>query len=451
MSPDAQSSSAAPRRGFHLLAKPVGPSCNLRCRYCFYCEKEVYFPEPGRRCMSDDLLERFVRSYIEANDGPEIAFAWQGGEPAMAGLDFYRRAVALQKRYANGKRISNSLQTNATLLDDAWCAFLTEERFLVGVSLDGPAAIHDRYRVSRGGEPSHARVMEAVARLKRFGTEFNTLTCVTRESARTPLEVYRFLREAGSRFHQFIPLVEREPDARARAAGLEMAFPPRLDQPEENTRVLPWTPDARDYGRFLCAIFDEWIRHDVGRIFVNHFEMALAGTMGLEPPLCVYQRECGNALVIEHDGGIYACDHFVYPDYYRGNIGTQDLRTMVETPAQIAFGRDKRDRLPRYCRQCPYLRLCNGECPKHRFLRSPEGEPGLNYLCAGLRKFYQHAAPGLARLGQLLRAGEPPARVMEQIAQDEAGQAAPGAETPRNAPCPCGSGRKFKQCCGRTA
>ncbi len=447
---DHPAPSAAPRRGFHVLAKPAGPSCNLRCRYCFYCEKEVYFPEPGRRCMSDAVLERFTRSYIEATDGPEVGFAWQGGEPTLAGLDFFERAVAFQKQHAGGKRITNSLQTNGTLLDDAWCDFLRRERFLVGLSLDGPAALHDRYRVSRGGEPSHARVMEALARLIRHGVEFNTLSCVTRESARAPLEVYRFLREAGSRFHQFIPLVEREPDARARAAGLDMAFPPHLDRPEEHTRTLPWTPDARDYGNFLIAIFDEWIRRDVGRVFVNTFEVALAGAMGLEPPLCVHQRECGHAVVIEHDGGIYACDHFVYPEYYRGNILEHDLRAMVGSPAQVKFGRDKRACLPDLCRQCPHLRLCNGECPKHRFLRAPSGQPGLNYLCAGLKKFYAHVTPHLETLAGLLRAGQPPARVMELLARPGAAARGPdGAPVARNAPCPCGSGRKFKQCCGR--
>lgn len=417
---------AARRRPFHVLVKPVGPRCNLRCRYCFYTEKEVLFDAAEAdeaappRSLPDDLLEMFIREYLETSDLPEVNFAWQGGEPTLAGLEFFRRAVKLQKRYAQGRTVSNALQTNGTLLDDEWCAFLAEEKFLVGLSLDGPREIHDRYRLSRGGAPSFDRVWAALQRLRKHGVDFNAMVSVSRESCRAPLEIYRFLRdEAGAAFHQYIPLVEREPDARARGRGLALSGPPAPDD-AESPPVTPFSVPPKEYGAFLIAIFDEWLRHDVAAVFVNLFENALATWMGLPAALCVSQPECGNALVLEHDGSIYACDHYVYPEFLRGNLRDRSLNELARSPEQLAFGRSKALSLPRVCRQCEFLRGCHGECPKHRFLRGPGGEGGLNYLCESFKRFYRHAGPYLSVLADLLRSGQPPQSIMARVARQDA-------------------------------
>lgn len=407
------------------MAKPAGPRCNLQCLYCFYTEKDALFGTPsGPRRMTDTVLESFVRQYIGACPATPVPFAWQGGEPTLMGLDFFRRAVELQQRYAGGRAVENSLQTNGLLLDDAWCEFLARERFLVGLSLDGPAELHDRYRRDRGGQPSHARVMEALGRMVRHGVEFNTLTCVTREGARRPLEVYRFLRDHGVRHMQFIPIVERRPDAAARTLGLDLAGPLPPGGAADLASMTSGSVDPRDYGEFLVRIFDEWVRRDVGAVFVNHFEVALGAWAGHPPALCTYARECGNALVLEHNGDLYACDHYVYPEFRRGNILEQPLDRMVAAPEQAAFGRAKWERLTRTCRACPYVFACHGECPKHRLAHAPDGEAGHAYLCRGLRRFYRHAEPYLGAMADLMREGHPAALIMRAAAAEDAQRAA---------------------------
>jgi uncharacterized protein len=426
---------------FHIMTKPVGPICNLDCKYCFYLEKEKLYPGKSDWVMPDDVLESYVRQYIEAQNIPVISFAWQGGEPTILGVDYFLKVVALQKKYANGKRIENAFQTNGILLDDEWGRFLAGNHFLVGLSIDGPRELHDVYRVDKGGAPSFDRVMRGLRVLKKHGVRFNTLTVVNRKNSQHPREVYRFLKEVGSGFMQFIPLVERvadQPDAR----GMVM-MGPRDPQP---ARVAPWSVEPLQYGKFLRAIFDEWVRQDVGKYFVQIFDVALESWMGLDPSLCVFRRTCGAALAIEHNGDLYSCDHYVYPENRLGNIMEQPLRSLVESPPQRKFGQDKLDGLPRYCRECDVRFACNGECPKHRFLQAPDGEAGLNYLCAGYKLFFHHIAPHMEFMANELRHQRPPANVIQWITHRDA-QALPQPAPGRNDPCPCGSGKKYKKCC----
>jgi uncharacterized protein len=413
----AEPPSPAPRpRAFHVMTKPIGPLCNLDCKYCFYLEKEKLFPANENFKMTDEVLENYIRQYIEAQDVPEIHFAWQGGEPTLLGVDFFRKVVALQKKYAAGKTIFNALQTNGTLLDDRWGAFLAENRFLVGLSLDGPAKLHDTYRVDKRGGASYARVIAGLRILKKHNVEFNTLTVVNRVNARKPLEVYRFLRDIGSGFLQFIPLVERLADAEAIRLGLDLATPPRVDEEgEKRLPVTDWSVEPRQYGEFLCTIFDEWVRHDVGRVFVQIFDVTLGNTVGQRGGLCVFSEKCGTALALEHNGDVFSCDHYVYPRFKLGNVLHQSLGDMVGSPAQRRFGSDKADTLPQYCRRCEVRHLCHGECPKHRFIRTPDGEPGLNYLCAAYKRFFTHTQPAMRRMGALLDAGRAPAEIMREI------------------------------------
>ncbi len=433
-------------RDFHLLAKPSGLICNLRCKYCFYLEKEnLYARKPGiaEWALPGSILEEYLRQYIESQSSPTVSFAWQGGEPTLLGIEYFRKVVALQQKHANGKQIENALQTNGILIDDAWCDFLAENRFLVGLSVDGPRNLHDRYRVDKAGAPSFDKVLRAAAGFKKHGVEFNTLTVVHRHNSRHPLEVYRFLKDVGSGFMQFIPIVERIADHPTHG-GL-MLVPPDSKAP---ARVSDWSVDPVQYGKFLCAVFDEWVRKDVGRIFVQLFDVALAAWAGLEPNLCVFQRTCGSAAVIEHNGDIYSCDHYVYPENKLGNILELPILSMLHSPQQIRFGQDKLDRLPKVCLECEFLFACNGECPKHRFVKTPDEEMNLNYLCPGYKLFFRHIGPYMRFMAGELRAERPPANIMEWLrnrGRREAGQKQPG----RNDPCTCGSGLKFKRCCGR--
>lgn len=416
------------------MIKPVGPICNLDCQYCFYLEKEKLFPASENFRMSDEVLEEFIRQYIESQTSPVITFAWQGGEPTLLGIEFFRKAVVLQQRYANGKRIENALQTNGILLNDEWGEFLAANQFLVGLSVDGPRELHDRYRLDKQHQPTFDRVMRGLEVLRKHRVEFNTLTVVHRHNARHPLEVYRFLKDIGSRYLQFIPLVERSPDAIAAALGLSFAMPPSPGSATPAQQVTRWSVLPEDYGEFLVQIFDEWVRRDVGRVFVQLFDVALANWMGEPPGLCVFAERCGRALAMEHNGDVYSCDHYVYPHYRLGNVLNASLGEMVQSGFQQKFGQDKVETLPQYCRRCEVRFACHGECPKHRFLRSPDGEPGLNYLCAAYKRFFQHVDPYMRQMANLLRAGLPAAHIMYSTAQ-------------RNDPCPCGSGRKYKQCC----
>lgn len=405
---------------FHVLAKPIGPRCNLDCTYCFYLEKARLYPETHDFRMREDLLERYIRDYIESQPGPEVNFAWQGGEPTLLRVGFFRQVVALQRRYAAGRQVTNALQTNGTLLDDEWGRFLREHGFLVGLSIDGPRELHDTYRVDRGGKPTFDRVMAGRECLKRHQVEFNTLTVINRANARRPREVYEFLRRFGSGYLQFIPLVERAgppgtPD------GLTLAGPP--DPAAGDAPVTDWSVLAEQYGEFLVAVFDTWVRRDVGRVFVQLFDATLANWVGAPAGICVFAERCGTALAIEHNGDVYACDHYVYPAYRLGNIAAASLGEMVGAERQRRFGADKSDTLPQHCRRCDWRFACHGECPKHRFLRTPDGEPGLNYLCAAYQRFFRHAAPYMDVMARLLHAGRAPAEIMrlaDQIAHDVA-------------------------------
>jgi len=430
---------------FHVMAKPIGPLCNLDCKYCFYLEKEKLFPEDEDYRMGDEVLETYICKYIRGQNTPEIQFAWQGGEPTLMGLEFYRKVVALQRQYAGGRPVHNSFQTNGVNLDDEWGEFLACEGFLVGLSLDGPAHIHDRYRVDKGGKGSFEQVMNGLRLLKKWRVEFNVLTCVTRQSPDEAVEIYNFLKKQGVQFMQFIPIVERVGDRAAHAIGLDLAIPPDLRAGDNPDAMMPWAVSQEGYGNFLIRIFDEWIKADVGHIFVNIFDVALGAWCGMEPGLCIFSRRCGQAVAMEHDGGIYSCDHYVYPPYFLGNIMEKSFEEMIYSPEQVKFGNDKWDALPKYCRECGFLFACNGECPKHRFIKTLDGEPGLSYLCAGYRKFFRHIDLKMREMAALVQNGRPAADIMK----GNASSAGNGMKVGRNDPCPCGSGKKFKKCCGK--
>ncbi len=427
---------------FHVLAKPIGPICNLDCKYCFYLEKESLYPQVSKWAMREEVLDSYIRQYIEAHDAPVVHFAWQGGEPTLLGVDYFRQLVAIQKKYASGKQIQNAFQTNGVLLNDEWAALFKEHDFLIGISVDGPRELHDTYRVDKGGQPTFDRVMRGIETLKRNAVEFNTLTTVHRANADHPLEVYRFLRENGSGFMQFIPIVERIAH-QVTADGLQLISPDFAGA----AQVAPWSVEPRQFGRFLSAIFDEWVRRDVGRCYVQLFDVSLEMWTGLESSLCVFKRQCGAALAIEHCGDVYSCDHFVYPENRLGNIMESPLQALVDSTQQHAFGEAKESTLPKYCRECDVRFACNGECPKHRFAKTPDGEPGLNYLCAGYKMFFRHVDPYMRFMAAELAAGRAPANVMRWVVDQERQVAFRNAQ--RNDPCPCGSGKKFKNCCGR--
>jgi uncharacterized protein len=429
------------RKPFSVMVKPVGPICNLDCTYCYYLEKEALYPGRESWRMDEEVLREHVRQFIESQDIPEVQFTWQGGEPTLLGVEFFKKAVALQKEYANGRRVTNALQTNGTLLDDEWCRFFAENQFLIGISVDGPAELHDAYRVDKRGRPTHASVMRGVELLHRHRVEFNTLTVVHRLNSRHPLEVYRFLKGIGSTFLQFIPLVERKanPDGLLRLASpLE-----RSEDPE----VTEWSVLPEEFGSFLIAIFDSWVRSDVGRTYVQIFDVALGQWANAGASLCVFAETCGAGVAMEHNGDVYACDHYVYPEYRLGNIRETPLRTMLDSDRQRAFGQNKKALLPRQCRECDVRFACNGECPKHRFVRTADGEPGLNYLCAGYQAFFRHIRPHMETMADLLRQQKAPASIMAMLAEQELSKRPAGVG--RNDPCPCGSGQKFKKCCGR--
>jgi uncharacterized protein len=448
---------AAAGRVFHVLTKPIGPICNLDCSYCFYLEKEAMYGGERKWRMADEVLERYIGQYIESQPGETVNFAWQGGEPTLLGVGFFRRVVEMQKRLGGGRTITNALQTNGTLLDDEWCAFLSEQGFLVGLSVDGPRELHDRYRVTKKGEPTFDAVMRGLQFLQKHGTAFNTLTVVSRGNGSHPLEVYRFLKSIGSKYLQFIPLVEREAPVALKVRGFDYSAPPVVGAAVDGggaMGVTEWSVTAGQYGAFLCAIFDEWVRRDVGRTFVQLFDVALGNWMGLGSTLCVFAEKCGGAVAIEHNGDVYSCDHYVYPEYKLGNVMEAGLAEMVGSGQQRKFGADKSDALPRYCRECSVRFACNGECPKHRFIATPDGEAGLNYLCGAYKRFFTHIDPYMRVMAQLARRGEAPAAIMGMIREQEAAEAAArsgggAGGVGRNDACPCGSGRKYKKCCAR--
>lgn len=396
---------------FHVMAKPIGPACNLDCKYCYYLSKATLADGSRSGRMTDETLETFIRRYIEAVTGKEVVFSWQGGEPTLLGIEFFRRVVALQKQYAKpNQTVHNDLQTNGTLLDAGWCRFLKENRFLVGLSIDGPREIHDRLRPDKKGQPSFDKVITAARLLQQHGVPFNTLTCVHRHNARKPLDVYRFLRrELGSTNMQFIPIVEYRDFASVAPQTWNRAALPRQGDPaaqpgHPDSVVTEWSVAPEDWGYFLCKVFDEWANKDLGKVFVNHFETLVAQHLGMPSQMCVYSETCGKGLALEHDGSVYACDHYVYPEYRIGRIGDGKLADVAFSRTQVQFAYAKSETLPRQCRACDYLADCWGECPKNRILRTAEGDPELNYLCAGLKAFYHHAIPRVERIVADIRA-----------------------------------------------
>ena len=393
---------------FQVMTKPIGPICNLDCTYCYYLEKERLYPRGENFAMSPEVLETYIREYIASQHTEEILMAWQGGEPTLLGIDFFRRVVELQRKYAGGRKVSNALQTNGTRLDADWCRFLRENRFLVGLSIDGPRNLHDTYRIDKGGKPTFERVMAALKLLKRHAVEFNTLTVVSASNVKHPLEVYDFLKKHGSGFIQFIPLVERVGD------GKPLHFAPPPEPGEAEREVTRWSVPAPAFGDFLCTIFDRWVREDVGKVFVQIFDVSLSIWSSYGASLCVFQENCGRALAMEHNGDVYSCDHFVYPKYKLGNILNRSLGDMVASPEQRAFGRAKSETLPAYCLRCEVRFACNGECPKHRFMKTPDGEDGLNYLCPAYKKFFAHIDAPMREMAALLREKRAPAEIMRK-------------------------------------
>ncbi|EJM63952.1 anaerobic sulfatase-maturating enzyme [Pseudomonas sp. GM49] len=402
-------------QGLHLMAKPVGPICNLDCSYCFYLEKEQLYPPRERFRMSDEVLRAYIQGYIAAQPSPEVEFTWQGGEPTLLGLDFFQRAVTCQREFGAGKVIRNTLQTNGTLLDDEWCAFLAREGFMVGLSLDGPREVHDLYRPDKRGRSSFDAVMAGLNLMKKHGVQFNVLVTVARDVANHPLEIYGFLKAQGVRYIQFNPVVERLPGAADVNQGLSFATPPelRLHAVDEPGVVTAQSVEPERYGDFLIAIFNEWVRHDVGDIHVMNFEWALAAWCQLAPSVCLFSPRCGKAAIVEHDGNVYSCDHFMYPEYRLGNLNEDDPATLLASPAQQAFGAAKETTLPTMCRQCDYRFACHGECPKNRFMTAPNGEPGLNYLCPAYKKYFRHLTPYMNAMAQLISHGQPASLIMQ--------------------------------------
>jgi uncharacterized protein len=428
----------------HVLAKPTGAICNLACSYCFFLDKELLYPGSPFR-MTDEMLETYIRQLIAAHRTPQVTVAWQGGEPTLMGVEFYRKAIKFQEKYRKpgmtrikDMRFENTMQTNGTLLDDEWCQFFKENDFLIGLSIDGPREVHDAYRMNKGGQGTFDKVMRGLRLLQKHGVDTNILTTVNRINADYPLEVYRFLRdEVGTDWVQFIPVVERVDEQ-----GLTLV--------QEGSQVSERAVRPEQFGRFLTAIFDEWVRHDVGQVYVQTFEAAVRNWMGLASSgMCVFDATCGAGLALEHNGDLYACDHYVEPDYKLGNINDTDIIDLVASDSQFKFGQDKLDALPQQCLNCQVRFACHGECPKNRFATTEDGQDGLNYLCAGWYKFFTHIDQPMKTITSLLRAGRPAAEVMEVLASEEAALGAQVAQAGRNAPCPCGSGRKVKHCHGR--
>ncbi|WP_374165979.1 anaerobic sulfatase-maturation protein [Arcticibacter sp. MXS-1] len=398
-----------PNPGFSLMAKPAGSQCNLSCSYCYYLEKEKLYPGSGQARMNDETLEVFVRKYIHEQPAKEITFVWQGGEPALAGITFYKNALQLQRKYGSGKAIHNSFQTNGTLLNDEWCRFFKDNNFLLGISIDGPEALHDHYRLNRGKEGSFAKTMKGLELLKKHNIEFNTLTVVNKLNAEKPLEVYKFLKEVGSHFMQFIPLADR--CAVNKRPDELLLVPPSY--PGQAT-LAPWCASALSTGRFLITVFDEWVKKDVGRYFVQLFDAALANEMGIAPGLCTFNDHCANAAIIEHNGDIYSCDHFAYPQYKIGNVLSGPLNRIFSQTRQMEFAAAKYTTLPHQCKTCSEYVYCRGECPKNRFLTSVDGEYGLNYFCNGYKQFFRHIKPYLKFMKNELLNHRSPANIMHQ-------------------------------------
>lgn len=392
----------------YVMAKPIGSLCNLSCKYCYYLEKgNLYASQPLHKefLMSDQTLEAFIRQYIQSQTQPQVLFTWHGGEPLMRPISFYKKALAIQRQYAGGRTIDNCLQTNGTLLTDEWCRFFRDNNWLIGISIDGPQEFHDEYRRARGGQPSFHKVMRGIELLEKYGVEWNAMGVVNDFNADYPLDVYHFYKEIGCRYIQFTPIIERilmHDDGRHLASMADIG---------EGT-LADFSVQQGQFAHFACTIFDEWVRQDVGNIFVQLFDSTLACWVGQAPGVCSMTTTCGHAAVIEHNGDVYACDHFVFPEYLLGNIHADSITAMMYSERQRTFGRAKRDSLPQQCRQCKWLFACNGGCPKDRFRTTADGTPGLNYLCDDYRRFFSHVAPYMDFMAEELRHQRPPANVM---------------------------------------
>lgn len=419
------------------MAKPTGSACNLACEYCFFLEKAKLYPGARPR-MDDEVLRSYIRQNIEAQEVPEATVSWQGGEPTLMGLDFFKRSVAIADECApRGTRVSYTIQTNGTLLDEEWCDFLRQRRFLVGLSLDGPRELHDTYRRDRQGKPTFEKVETAARLMQDLGVDFNVLCTVNAANVGHPLEVYRYFRdELGIQWIQFIPIVERINDD-----GTTLL--------QQGDRVTDRSVDPELWGSFLNGVFDEWVRHDVGETHVNFFEASFASWVGAPAMMCIFDETCGNALALEFNGDLYSCDHFVEPDYLLGNIMELPLADLVTCEQQRLFGEAKRDTLPRECGECEWLFACRGECPKNRFHVTPSGDNGLNYLCQGYRAYFSHIDEPMKAMAELYNAGRSPAEIMDAHDASDIDLQKALAAAGRNDPCPCGSGRKFKHCHGR--
>jgi uncharacterized protein len=413
-------------RAFHVMAKPTGARCNLRCDYCFFLAKEDLYPGSEFR-MSDEVMEAYIEQTVRAQQVPHVTLAWQGGEPTLMGIDFFRRARAAEEgRVPRGMTVERTIQTNGVLLDDAWAAWLAENEYLVGLSIDGPREVHDAYRHDKAGASVFDRVAAAAGLLQQHGVDFNIMCTVNAANQDKPLDVYRFFRdELGARFIQFIPIVE-------------VATPPTAGMPGT---VTERSVGSEAYGSFLNTVFDEWVRHDVGQMFVQTFDGVLAAYLRGYSSLCIFRPTCGDGVALEHNGDVYSCDHFVDPEYLLGNVLETPIGELVRSDRQRAFGRAKQESLPAYCRECEYVFACNGECPKNRILLTPDGEPGLNWLCSGLKAFFAHTEPRMRQLASILERGGEASEIMTMLAEE-------ARTTGRNDPCPCGSGMKFKRCCG---
>ena len=397
---------------FHMMAKPIGAVCNLKCQYCYYLHKTDLLQSSSSPKISDEILEKYIREYIQYQPGPVINFSWQGGEPTLAGIDFFKKVIKYQNKYSTpDKQIQNDIQTNGTLIDENWCIFLKENNFLVGISIDGPKDLHDIYRTDCQNNSSFEKTVNATKLMKKYNVDFNVLTVLNNKNTKEPLKVYRFLRdEIGSQFIQFIPCIETKDFTSIAPKLWDKSRLPTLGDPKTNpdnpdSILTDFTLNAEDYGNFMIAVFDEWLHNDIGKTFVRTFDVSLGLWLGMPSSSCHLAQICGKALAFEHDGNVYSCDHFVYPEYHLGNIKDKSLIEMVLSEEQMNFGFSKEDALPKYCLECEYRFACNGGCPKNRMLVTPDGEFGLNYLCSGLKKFFKHIDPWMQKMGEELKAG----------------------------------------------
>lgn len=392
----------------YVMAKPVGSGCNLECGYCYYLEKKHLYPDYKSYQMSDETLEKYIGSYIQSQPVPEVLFTWHGGETLLRNISFYQKALALQKKYGKGRLISNSLQTNGTLITDDWCRFFKDNNFLVGISIDGPEHCHDVHRVNKAGEGTFKQVMRGIELLQKHGVEFNTLSVINSYNVDYPLEIYRFFKEIGSTYMQFSPIVERVLKSKANK-GIKLISP----NDKADFTLTPTTVNPHKFGLFYIQIFDEWVKQDVGKYFIQLFDATLAGTVGHPTGTCIFAKTCGHASVMEFNGDVYSCDHFVFPQYKIGNIRSQSVFEMMFSEKQKRFGADKYDTLPSQCIECEFLKLCYGECPKNRISKTVTGEPGLNYLCSGYKMYYKHVKPYMEFMAKELRSKRSPANVMQ--------------------------------------